>query len=648
MSVGGNDSRFAKSTGVNGNITSTLEDYWIRPSDWLAMTTVSATEQKFVGLFAVFDQPNNYIAVSAQGAYTVDWGDGSSPANFASGTVASNNYSYSSISSSTTTSRGYRQVLVTITMQAGQNFTTLDLTQPHPSNINNPGYNAPWLDIVVSGPNLVNVYTANAGTNGSRFLTVERIQVLSSSISTMNSQFTNNYALNVAYIKTSNTINDTRSMFNACYNLKAAVLDFTVGATCNGSNMFLSCRSLRRSPAINFGASGQFTLLTAHFQGCLSLEEVYPYPTANCTSFASMFSSCVRLASAPAMNTSSATDVSNMFLGCQNLKYVPMYDLNGVTNMASMFNNCYSLESIPEFDFSTITDMNSAFNNCNRLKTLPTSLNSANAVTALNVTFNGCGSLTRLPTFNTSAVTNFTNAFSGCESVTQIPAYNANSATTIGTFMVTGRSVTKIDMTNVKVTLTLPSGQIQKTQMEDFFTNGLNRVTTTQTITLGTNPATVSYTKSTTFTSGSATVTVNNNTSLTTGMYVTSANLGATKAVTFQDTGDTVTLNNHGFAAGKAVAFSVITTTTGITTYTTYYVVNPTTNTFQLEATPGGGVLPLTTDGSGTILIAYKVNNIAGTTVTLDAPATATGTVNAVFRDLNTSIPVFKGWTVSG
>lgn len=75
-----------------------------------------------------------------------------------------------------------------------------------------------------------------------------------------------------------------------------------------------------------------------------------------------------------------------------------------------------------------------------------------------------------------------------------------------------------------------------------------------------------------------------------------------TDSVTFQDTGDTVTLNSHGIAAGTAISFTTITSTTGISTNTVYYVVNPTTNTFQVATSVGGSALALTTNGSGTMV----------------------------------------------
>lgn len=73
-------------------------------------------------------------------------------------------------------------------------------------------------------------------------------------------------------------------------------------------------------------------------------------------------------------------------------------------------------------------------------------------------------------------------------------------------------------------------------------------------------------------------------------------------AVTFQDAGDTVTLNSHGLQNGDTISFTSITSTTGISTNTLYYVISAATNTFQVSSSLGGAALPLTTNGSGTLV----------------------------------------------
>lgn len=92
-------------------------------------------------------------------------------------------------------------------------------------------------------------------------------------------------------------------------------------------------------------------------------------------------------------------------------------------------------------------------------------------------------------------------------------------------------------------------------------------------------------------------------------------NYAGSVPVTFQDTGDTVTLNNHRLTNGTLVAFSSIVATTGISINTSYYVVNATANTFQLSLTSGGAALPLTTNGTGA-LITGSVNVVTNTFTT--------------------------------
>ena len=82
---------------------------------------------------------------------------------------------------------------------------------------------------------------------------------------------------------------------------------------------------------------------------------------------------------------------------------------------------------------------------------------------------------------------------------------------------------------------------------------------------------------------------------------------GISGAVTFTDTGDTVGLNAHGLRNGDKVAFSVITTTTGITQNTEYFVVNASTNDFQLSLTKGGSSIALTNNGTGTLDDIYQI-----------------------------------------
>ena len=81
-----------------------------------------------------------------------------------------------------------------------------------------------------------------------------------------------------------------------------------------------------------------------------------------------------------------------------------------------------------------------------------------------------------------------------------------------------------------------------------------------------------------------------------------SQHLGATTvACAFTDTGDLVTVANHGHANDDIVSFPTVVTTTGITANVKLYVISATQNTFQVSATKGGAAKALTTDGTGTV-----------------------------------------------
>jgi hypothetical protein len=70
-------------------------------------------------------------------------------------------------------------------------------------------------------------------------------------------------------------------------------------------------------------------------------------------------------------------------------------------------------------------------------------------------------------------------------------------------------------------------------------------------------------------------------------------------ACTMQNTGDTVTKNGHGLSNADKVMFNGASIPAALDEYTTYYVVNKTDNTFQVETSVGGGAVVFAGDGSG-------------------------------------------------
>jgi hypothetical protein len=134
---------------------------------------------------------------------------------------------------------------------------------------------------------------------------------------------------------------------------------------------------------------------------------------------------------------------------------------------------------------------------------------------------------------------------------------------------------------------------------------------------------------------------------------------GTNKPVTFTASTNTVNLTAHEFTAGTALPFFNIVTTTGLIEGRRYYVVNPTTNTFQVSATLGGSPITLTNDGSATLL-PYKIAIVtitpqAGqnlTVINLQAKHNQTGlqAYTTGWLDLAISVPNVTGanYTLGG
>jgi len=339
---------------------------WVRPSDWLPIpTNITESDQIFVGLHAVIEDNDNFVAflfTTSTGQYQVDWGDGSTPTLHDSNTIAQYQYDFATVSNSTLTSRGYKQAIITVTPVSGNlltcNFQQRFVTTPE----QNQAYSTGFLDCILSMPN------ANTGTSvifgGAtvRHRYVERFEV-----------------------KTIGNCTNMASMFQNCVSLQQVPLFNTQNVTSMGV-MFNICVSLQQVPLFN---SSNVTSMTSMFNGCSSLQQVPLFNTQSVTNMGAMFSSCNSLQQVPLFNTQNVTSMSSMFSSCNSLQQVPLFNTQNVTSMSSMFSGCVSLNSIPSLSTQSITTIsgtdfgvNFAIN-CN-------SLNRCQMVFARTVSFANC------------------------------------------------------------------------------------------------------------------------------------------------------------------------------------------------------------------------------------------------------------------
>lgn len=385
--------------GGGGTTTQFVED-WVRNPAWPAIPTVLASEQKIVGLYAVWPGDGvgngaNFFAFNGQGAYTINFGDGTTT-NYASNTQANYEFNFNNAALAGTnkpvtftaatntvnqaahgftagtvvpffnivTTTGlvegrryyvvnpianafqvsatlggapvtltgdgsatllpYKVAIVTITPQAGQNLTVINLQAKH-NQTGLQAYTTGWLDLAISVPNVAGAsYTLGGTTVGHRIL--ERVNVI------------------------------------AC------------GVLTNMASMYSNTPALRSVSAFPSGIT-QVTNLASHYQGSgLKNFPIFLGSAANVQSTSQMFNSCFNAEYFPALPGSIAalTNVTNMY-SSTNVKRIPAFpsstaNISGFTNICQQMPN---LVELPAFNLSGVTTGSSASNmfvNCPSLR----------------------------------------------------------------------------------------------------------------------------------------------------------------------------------------------------------------------------------------------------------------------------------------
>ena len=320
----------------------------------------------------------------------------------------------------------YKIATVTISPQAGQTITRLDLNSKHnQTNLYN-GYSTGWLDIAIALPDTTalelgtNVTVINHGI-------CERVRINQlGNVTDFTNIFFNFKGLKNVVISCNTTIvTNMFNMFYNCHSLYEVPLFDTSNVT-NMANLFLGCNTLVSVPL--FDTSKVINMGTM-FSGCSSLVSVPLFDTSKVTTMASMFFNCSSLVSVPLFDTSNVTNMSNMVYGCMSIRSVPLFDTSKVTTMASMFSVCGSLVSVPLFDTSNVTNMSQMFQNCYALTAVP--LFDTNRVTNMSNMVYGCCSIRSVPLFETSTVTTMASMFFSCSSLTAVPQFNTTAVTTM-------------------------------------------------------------------------------------------------------------------------------------------------------------------------------------------------------------------------
>jgi surface protein len=374
----------------------------VRPSAWLTLPDVTG-QQRFAGLHRI-DMDGNFVALTAAGAYTVDWGDGTTT-NHATGTTAQKTYDYTAISSTGESTLGYRQVIIQVYPQSGQNLTSLNLSVRHSTT--SVAYSTGWLDVVINASSITSL-TFSSTTVTARYL--QQATILN------------------------HNLTSTFSMFQRASSLQSVPL-FNTASVTTMSTMFQDCYALQSVPLFN---TASCTNMTSMFIGCSSLQSIPFFNTAACLTFSNFLYNCSSLQSVPLFNTANANNINQMFFGCILLQTLPVFNFSSVINGTSAFYNCVSLQTVPAFNFSSCTQAASMFLGCASLTAIPAlNLSSVSSSATMGSFASGCSSLASVACTGI----NQTISFASCKlSAAQIDAIftNLSSSGSGKTITVTG------------------------------------------------------------------------------------------------------------------------------------------------------------------------------------------------------------------
>ena len=330
---------------------------WVRDVDW-PVNPIPAAEG-FSGLYAVYDNASNFVALSAAGNFTVNWGDGTGNTNVSTGVQAETNIVYANVSGNpvgtssavacTFTDSGDTVNLTAHGWQNGQVVNFAAITSTTGISTFTKYY------IVNRAADTFQVSTTIGGsavaltTNGSGTVFVPLYKVAVITVVGNGGTLTN---INLQK-KHSQSGLSTHS---------APWLDIAI----NGANL----------TTLNISASSRTINIYA--------LEVFQFSGGTITDFSNMFNSCYSLTSVPLLNTAAGTNFSSMFYNCRALTSVPLLNTAAGTNFSYMFYNCFSLTSVPLLNTAAGTNFTYMFTGC------PSLAKGALSGTTRAISYSGC------------------------------------------------------------------------------------------------------------------------------------------------------------------------------------------------------------------------------------------------------------------
>jgi len=290
---------------------------WVRPANWLALPAVTVGSEKFAGLHAVYEAGSNFVALSATGAYTVNWGDGSGNINVASGVTAERNIAWADAdpasdvgiadaAACTFTDSGDKVNRTAHGLLDGQIVAFSSITSTTGISTYTSYY------VVGRTANTFQLSDTIGGsakaltTDGSGQMYLPKYRQVVVTVVPNGSTIT---ALNLHVKHSQSKLQQYSSQFLDMSIAFAALTDLRIGSyTFPGtSTQTIRHSCLQQCALVDCGVT-DFSYM---FNGCVALQSIPLLNTAAGTIFRYMFSGCTALQSAPVMNTAAGTSFSS-------------------------------------------------------------------------------------------------------------------------------------------------------------------------------------------------------------------------------------------------------------------------------------------------------------------------------------------------
>jgi hypothetical protein len=314
---------------------------WTRPTDWPAIPELTPSDERIVGVLAVFEHGYNVTTIAINNlAANINWGDGTSVVS--NGATQTHVYDYTSIAATVyqfPDGRNVKYVLVDITRVGGA-ITSINFWNT--STVNARGGNN-YLDIIASLPSVTLLIFSLSPVSGQKSMNLcQRIRVKAVGSG-------GNF---------SNSIRDTRSLrvLEWPYSTGGSFQNFSLGGgqiddvgdvdlgTATAINGMFGGSMIRKHG--NLTANSATTLLVGHASGCFLLTEFGNLTANSATALNVNFSGCVLLSKMGLVTATACQNLTDFALNCYSLPELIFSDCSAVTTTTNMVTNCVSLVNL--------------------------------------------------------------------------------------------------------------------------------------------------------------------------------------------------------------------------------------------------------------------------------------------------------------